>query len=285
MKIRRHGNDLKKISAQLIETEREGKPALVHKLSKALSGRSGPKTRNHRAARGLRTCGQWKKELAAGGRRGEMSAVQMEQEKWISTATFEEKEEPFTPWQRDSRRATKGRWLHRGRHQMSCGCNSCCRTGDWYPTKRVGACQKTLETQWTSNGKLWLYTSSAHSGPRSTRFGSTCGQKTRKPDTGSTGSFSTNARKLEQSTFDTLLNTFTSTTCEANADRTHNHAAPRTTRSTRFSCRGKKYVYGCERQTDFYKCAQPQEILREIASSHGLSRSRSGALRDHDFFL
>ena len=98
-RIRRKWQRTKKavLEEQLIVAERERKPALVHKLSKTLSGKSGPKTRNHREVRRLQTSDEWRKELAEEGRGG-MSAVpsdfKMEQEKWISTATFEEKEEP-----------------------------------------------------------------------------------------------------------------------------------------------------------------------------------------------
>ena len=82
-----------------------------------------------------------------------------------------------------------------------------------------GACQKTLETTHfqefltcavaqrppliAHRSALWRspkqmkhpgsYTSSAHFGPWSTRSCLICGEKSRKPDTGSTGSFSTNA--------------------------------------------------------------------------------------------
>ena len=75
-KVRGSGSDQKKaLEEQLIEAEREGKPELVHKVPQPPSGRSGPKTRNHQAARRLQTCEHWRKELAAEGRIGGMSAV------------------------------------------------------------------------------------------------------------------------------------------------------------------------------------------------------------------
>ena len=70
LKVRRKWQRFKKsapLEEQLIEVEREGKLALVYKLSKALSGRIGPKTRNHRAARRLRTFDQWKKKTVWDG--------------------------------------------------------------------------------------------------------------------------------------------------------------------------------------------------------------------------
>ena len=180
---------------QLIEAEREGKPALVHALSKARW--RGPKTRNHPAARRLQTFDQWK----AQGRRGGMSAVprdsKMEQERWIITATFEEKNEP------DQNAYEEARELVHSMAKKLTICDERKAAPPWSapnelwlqlllpnwrmgPDKAVGSCQRTLDTAGTdnihqaaplvahrsravdiskSNGELRLNTSSAHSGP------------------------------------------------------------------------------------------------------------------------
>ena len=99
LKARRKWERMKKpaLEEQLIEAEREGQTAAVHKLSKAPSGRSGPKTRNHGGARRQQTSDQWRKELAAEAKRKGMSAVpcdsNMEQIIWTSTGVLEKNEE------------------------------------------------------------------------------------------------------------------------------------------------------------------------------------------------
>ena len=81
-----------------MEAERAGRFATVYKISRLLSGKSGPKRRQHRAVKRHQTVEQWEKELAAPGHQGGMGAVACslddEWAKWTSTATHEEKEEP-----------------------------------------------------------------------------------------------------------------------------------------------------------------------------------------------
>ena len=86
------------LETQLVEAERAGRFATVYKLSRLLSGKSGPKRRQHRAVKRHQTVEQWEKELAAPGHQGGMGAVPCsfddEWARWTSTATREEKEEP-----------------------------------------------------------------------------------------------------------------------------------------------------------------------------------------------
>ena len=86
------------LEEQLVEAERLGRHATVYMISRLLSGKRGPKARNHRAVKRHQTSKQWEDELAAPGHMGGMGAVlcsfDEEWEKWTNTATFSEKEEP-----------------------------------------------------------------------------------------------------------------------------------------------------------------------------------------------
>ena len=81
-----------------MEAERAGRFATVYKLSRRLSGKSGPKRRQHRAVKVHQTVEQWEKELSAPGHQGSVGAVACSLDdkwaRWTSTATRDEKEEP-----------------------------------------------------------------------------------------------------------------------------------------------------------------------------------------------
>ena len=163
LKARRKWERMKKsaLEEQLIEAEREGQPAVVHKLSKALSGRSGPKTRNHGGARRLQTYDQWRKELAAEVKRRGMSAVpcdfNMEQVIWTSTGVLEKNEE------RDQSACEETRELGHSIAKRLTTCDKRTVAAPWLapnelwlqllfsnwrmvPGRAVGACQRAIET-------------------------------------------------------------------------------------------------------------------------------------------
>ena len=95
--IRRRWEKMKRatLGEELQEAVRSGRKAKAHKISRLLSGKSGPKNRLHRSVKRPQTVQEWRSELGEPGPcRGAVPCCFAEElNNWKQSATWQEKEE------------------------------------------------------------------------------------------------------------------------------------------------------------------------------------------------